>query len=322
LLLSAGYIISAMWRKPFQLVWLVAMVCAAAATTAAQAAAQDLKQVPAEEAAQHIVSRVEPKYPLLAQTAGIQGDVILRVTIDEAGRVREANPVSGHPLLIEAAVPAVKNWRFEPFLDHGTPVPVSSQVKVMFALGPGAELRGKYLQQEVECTKHIFSKSFSAGEAVCGKALETAVKLPHGFASDKMRAYGNAGTIAYELKKFGEALEDFQQQLDFAQRALQPGNPQMIQVRGNVAHACVAADRLSEADAQYTEAEKAVDAAGANLEDRRGQLKPEAFASVKASYARSRQAILQEHAALLRKMGKTSEAEILEQRAGSSQENK
>ena len=89
-----------------------------------------------------------------------------------------------------------------------------------------------------------------------------------------------------------------------------------------MAHACVAADRLSEADAQYTEAEKAVDAAGANLEDRRGQLKPEAFASVKASYARSRQAILQEHAALLRKMGKTSEAEILEQRAGSSQENK
>ena len=76
----------------------------------------------------------------MAEMAHIQGDVIVRVTIDENGKVTEAKGASGHPLLLEAAIPAVKQWEFQPFSDEGKPVPVQALVKVNFSLGPGAEL--------------------------------------------------------------------------------------------------------------------------------------------------------------------------------------
>ncbi len=268
-----------------------------------------------EEAATHVTKRVEPKYPSLAMMAHIQGDVIVRVTIDENGKVTDAKAVSGHPMLIEEAVPAVKDWRFEPFLEEGKAIPVSTLVKVGFLLGPGTELRRDYLQREVECTRLIDNNQLVQADKACKKALEIALKLPKSFEADKMRAYGNAGTSAYGLKKPGEALEDFKQQLNFAQQALQPGNPQMIQVRGNLAHAYVATSQLQEADVAYTETEKAQDAAAQALEGRREQMKPEAYKGVKASYDHNMLVILQEHVAVLRKLGKAPEAQELEQRA-------
>jgi TonB family protein len=305
-----------MIRNQFAGALLVAMALACAV------AAQELKQVPAEEAALHIIRRTEPAYPPLAMMAHIQGVVILQVTIDENGRVTDTKAVSGHPLLLEPAAKAVKDWIFEPFQDNGAPVPVSSVVKLMFSLGPGAELRRDYLQQEAECTKQIFSRNFPGGEPVCKKALATAAKLPKSFESDKMRAYGNAGTVAYEMRKFDEALEDFKQQLNFAQQALQPENPQMIHVRGNLAHAYLSTGQLPQAEAQYPEMEKLLDTAEANLEARRDTMKPEAYAGVKASYIRNMKAILQEHITLLRKMGKLDEANVLEQRASTLMESK
>ena len=137
-----------------------------------------------------------------------------------------------------------------------------------------------------------------------------------------MRAYGNAGAAAYSLKKADEALEDFKQQLSFAQQALQPGSPLMVQVRSNLAHAYEATGKMQEADAEYTEAEKAQEAALADLESRREKLRPGAYKGVKASYTHSMEIILQEHVTLLRKMGKVGEAQALEQKASSLGEGK
>jgi len=289
------------------------------AMLACAAVAQEPRLVSGEEAARHLIERTEPKYPSMAQLARIQGSVILRVTIDEQGRVAEAKPISGHPMLIEAAIPAVKGWKFAPFLDNGSPVPVLSQVQVDFTLEPGSERRPEYLQQEVKCTRQIFETNFSAGEPLCRKALETAMKLPRAFALEKMRAYGNAGMVAYELKKLPEALEDFRQQFDFAQQRRQPANPQMVRIRGNLAHTYLALGQLAEADAQFTGIEKSLDAARAEMQARQSQTKPEAFQAMEASYARNMRVVLEEHAAALRKLGKLAEAEALEQRAGALQ---
>jgi TonB family protein len=286
------------------------------------AMAREPRQVSNEEANQHLTKRVPPRYPSMAEMAHIQGDVIVRVTIDESGKVTEAKGASGHPLLLEAAIPAVKQWEFQPFSDEGKPVPVQALVKVNFSLGPGAELRSKYLQQEVECSRQIQNKKFPQAEAACKQALETAIKLPKSFASDKMRAYGYAGTAAYSLRKADEALADFKQQLIFAQQSLQPGSPLMVQVRSNLAHAYEATGHRQEADAEYAETEKAQEAALADLESRRDKLKPGSYDGVKASYAHSMEIILQEHVTLLRKMGKVQEAKALEQKATSQGEGK
>lgn len=265
-----------------------------------------------DEAIQHLSKRVQPKYPSLAEMAHIQGEVLLRVMIDERGRVSEAKGVSGHPMLLEAAIPAVKAWQFEPFTEDGKNMAVRALVKIAFDLGPGAELHSQYLQQEVECNVQLRNSTGSQAEAACRKALATAAKLPSHFVSAKMKAYENAGTAAYAAKDGAEALTDFQQQLIFAQQALQPGNPLMIQVRSNLAHAYEATGKLPEADIEYKESEKAQEAAEAETEKRDGTNN-----GLKASYAHNMQIILQEHARLLRKMGKVTEAETLEQKANS-----
>ena len=278
---------------------------------------QELRKVSNEEASQRLTKRVPPQYPQLAEVAHIQGTVLLAVTITESGSVTDVKAVSGHPILIQSAMDAVKQWEFDPFMEDGKPVPVQASIKVDFQLGPGAELRGKYLQQEVECTKQIQSNKLVQAEAACKKALEIAVKLPKSFESDKMRAYGNAGTAAYSNQKRDEALEDFKQQLGFAQQALQPGSPLMIQVRSNLAHTYEATGNLQQADVEYTETEKAQEAAMADLEGRKEKLKPNAFDSIKSAYAHNLQVLLQEHVRILRKLGKVTEAQALEQKASS-----
>lgn len=57
---------------------------------------------------------VRPVYPALAKTAGVQGEVTLRVTVDEDGSVTDIQVLSGHPLLVKAALDAVERWRFAP----------------------------------------------------------------------------------------------------------------------------------------------------------------------------------------------------------------
>jgi Ca-activated chloride channel homolog len=81
-----------------------------------------------------LILKVDPVYPELAIRARISGKVVLDVTVDEEGNVTDAKVVSGHPLLNEAAVTAVKQWKYAPTLLNGAPVPVSVTTTVDFKL--------------------------------------------------------------------------------------------------------------------------------------------------------------------------------------------
>jgi protein TonB len=78
---------------------------------------------------------VQPEYPPVAGQAHIQGTVVVNAVIDEHGNVVGARAVSGHPLLIPAALKAVLQWKYEPTLLNGTPVAVEMEVTVHFNLG-------------------------------------------------------------------------------------------------------------------------------------------------------------------------------------------
>jgi protein TonB len=81
-----------------------------------------------------LIHRVEPSYPPLAQQARIQGDVVLTAIIDKDGNVQHLQLVSGHSLLGPAAIEAVKQWRYKPFLLNGQPLEVETTVTVNFRL--------------------------------------------------------------------------------------------------------------------------------------------------------------------------------------------
>ena len=79
---------------------------------------------------------VPPVYPPLASKARVSGIVVLEATLTAQGTVEEIRVISGHPLLVEAAIAAVKQWQYEPTLLNGVPVPVILTAKVHFNRAP------------------------------------------------------------------------------------------------------------------------------------------------------------------------------------------
>jgi TonB family protein len=77
---------------------------------------------------------VAPVYPELAKQAQVQGTVRLNIVIDKQGRVIDITVISGHPLLITAAMDAVKQWEYNPTLLNGQLVEVATEVSVPFVL--------------------------------------------------------------------------------------------------------------------------------------------------------------------------------------------
>ncbi len=83
-----------------------------------------------------VISKVAPSYPPDARAARIQGSVLMEVIIAKDGNVQNARLVSGHPLLAPAAMDAVKQWKYRPYLLNGNPVEVDTQITVNFTLSP------------------------------------------------------------------------------------------------------------------------------------------------------------------------------------------
>jgi TonB family protein len=105
-----------------------------------------------------LVNKVQPAYPPLARQTRISGTIRLHAILAKDGTVKQLEVVSGHPLLVQAALDAVHQWRYEPTLLNGDPVEVDTTVDVVFVLNqdspasasPGAaidpQLRGDIVQ--------------------------------------------------------------------------------------------------------------------------------------------------------------------------------
>ncbi len=81
-----------------------------------------------------LIKKVVPIYPPTAQQARVQGAVVLQAEISKDGAVEELRGISGHPLLIPAAIDAVKQWQYKPYLVNGEPVAMDTTITVDFTL--------------------------------------------------------------------------------------------------------------------------------------------------------------------------------------------
>lgn len=81
-----------------------------------------------------LIRRVEPAYPGVAVAAKVTGTVILEATVNEAGAVTDVNVLRSIILLDQAAIKAVKQWRYEPLMLNGQPVPFILVVTLTFSL--------------------------------------------------------------------------------------------------------------------------------------------------------------------------------------------
>lgn len=81
-----------------------------------------------------IVRQVVPSYPPIPRAAHIEGTVVLSATISKAGRIENLHVVSGSAMFAQAAIDAVSQWVYKPYLLNGQPVEVETTVNVVFKL--------------------------------------------------------------------------------------------------------------------------------------------------------------------------------------------
>lgn len=82
----------------------------------------------------NLVYKVPPQYPQIARVAGVQGAVRLRAIVSRTGTIENLSVIGGHAMLVAAAVEAVKQWRYRPYMLNGEPIEVETEITVNFTL--------------------------------------------------------------------------------------------------------------------------------------------------------------------------------------------
>jgi protein TonB len=90
------------------------------------------KRVVSQLTEAQLLNRIEPVYPRIAVLTGVQGQVKLHAIIARDGSIQSLNTISGHPLLVRAAVEAVEQWRYRPYVLNGEAVEVETFITVNF----------------------------------------------------------------------------------------------------------------------------------------------------------------------------------------------
>jgi protein TonB len=83
----------------------------------------------------NLVYGPKPPYPAIARTARVQGAVVLHAIISKTGTIENLQVVSGHPMLTQSAMEAVRQWKYKPYYLNGEPVEVDTTITVNFTLG-------------------------------------------------------------------------------------------------------------------------------------------------------------------------------------------
>jgi TonB family protein len=116
---------------------IVASLCTGIGLAFAESQVPQIPNVAQEDLAGHLMDYVAPIYPAIAQAAQVQGDVVIHIEVGLDGLVRSTQVVSGPPMLRQAAVSALKQWRYVPFHSGKETIAVTGDVLISFALPGG-----------------------------------------------------------------------------------------------------------------------------------------------------------------------------------------
>jgi periplasmic protein TonB len=94
-------------------------------------------RVAAAVAEANLIHDVPPQYPPEAGRERVEGMVVLMAVIGKDGAIKDVRVESGLPLLAQAAIDAVKQWRYKPYLLNGEPVEIDSRITINFTLSKG-----------------------------------------------------------------------------------------------------------------------------------------------------------------------------------------
>jgi len=273
-----------------------------------RAGGQEPVRVRDTEATAHLLAHEEPVYPPIAKVARVHGTVILDVTIDAAGKVTHITSVSGNAMLMQAAIDAVKDWKYRPF-DEATGRPVITQVKVPFETNLTADQQKSQLDQDV-------GKEYFPLDSACRSALRTSgdgaltpcrqeVAVAMRFPWQEQRhleildAHENLGRALLNAGKAKESIEEFDLAIQIAEQSMKKSDAEYAYPLFWRASAERQLGANEAALKDYSSGEESMRLAIKNLPDMTKQ------------YGFTLKGMLQQHAALLSAMGRDQESQRL-----------
>jgi TonB family protein len=194
---------------------------------AGNARGQGLPHVRTEEAEEHLVSKPSPVYPQLAEQTRISGDVLLEIAIAEDGRTSVRRVISGHPLLLQAAINAVQNWHFQPFVIDGKPAAVVTAVVIPFGKvgNPVADQIQMHFQYDFWTMENLARSKLVKGDFPgAEEQLEKASELLARVATDprnnpeRLQWFVDSGDLGAAKQKYDDAERSYHNGLELLQK--------------------------------------------------------------------------------------------------------
>lgn len=150
----------------------------------------------------NLIKKVPPHYPEGAKAARLEGTVRFDVVIDKQGNVTHIRVVEGDPLLVGAALDAVQDWKYKPYISQGEPVEVATTITVIFTLG---EVPGTKSSPAAGTPEALGGKAPKDGQIVPG-TLVTKIQ-PEYPASAKAQGLSGSVTLRIVIDKKGNVLD-------------------------------------------------------------------------------------------------------------------
>ena len=262
------------------------------------------------DARQHLKQKIDPVYPPIAAAARIEGDVVISVQIATNGSVASEHAVSGPAMLQQAALDAVKKWRFAPFTANGAAMPVTTVLTVPFRLehhGPQPTAEQEKAAQACfplsdKCRSSLKAQNSQDALDYCKQAVDMCLKAGDLTSSDQLGAMLSYQYYGHALLSAGrpqEALEQENLAIAESTKCLTDKDEEYAIPFFWRAFIETQLGRNDAALADFATAEASEQKAILNLPD------------MKTRYGQELASILKQHAALLDSMGKTAEAEKL-----------
>jgi TonB family protein len=221
-----------------------------------------------DDATAHLLKKVEPTVPPLAKVTHIGGTVVLSIVISPEGKVTSTTVVSGHPMLVGAAVDTVKQWTYRPFDSGGKRVQAKAQVDVFFPGGRSKEeeeINEKYFKSEGECRSLLNAKKYEEAEKKCRETVTLSNALPPDTILERSSARSLLAHTIYLQGRATEAIPIYAEALKLNQGYLKDNDADLASDYANLGRAYARTGDLAKADPLYATSVKTFKAAILNL---------------------------------------------------------
>jgi tetratricopeptide (TPR) repeat protein len=269
-------------------------------------AQDEIPTIAKDEAAKHLIKKVEPITPPIAKVAKTGGPVTADIVIALDGSVESLKITSGAPLLLQAATAAIKQWKFDPFIENAYAIRVRTSVEVVF---PGQmsqdeqASRQAFFPVDEKCRQLVDEHIYSDAEKTCSQAVDLSKKLPADAVLERSNAQSMLGHAFFLQGKTEEALPHFQEALSLAQTIRQPNDADLASNYANLGRAYFRFGDSEKGDQFFSKAVETFEAAILG------------FPEMKDNYTRRLKDTLLEYAEFKRAAGETDAADALEAKA-------